>query len=68
VQPLGKPKKTIDLEPLRDFDRAGSVADFGRAIASGEEPATSGRRNLATLALTYGTIEAAETGERVVFD
>jgi predicted dehydrogenase len=68
VQPLGKPRETVKLAPLRDFDRAGSVGDFGRAIQSGIEPPTSGRRNLATLALTYGTIEAAETGERVVFD
>lgn len=67
VQPHGEKKRKLKLDPMPEYDRLGSVAEFGRAIASGTEPGTSGRENLGTLALTYGTISAAQSGERVTF-
>lgn len=38
---------------------------FGRALDTGEEPETSGRQNLNSLAATYAIVRAAQEGRRV---
>jgi predicted dehydrogenase len=66
VRPLGGEPKPIDLPHVRYIDRAGSLEAFVRAIRTGEEPETSGRHNLKTLALTLATVESATTGAPVL--
>lgn len=55
--PLGKMKKTHQAHLLDAF------AD---ALDSGEEPETSGRRNLNSLAATYAAVKAARSGKRIM--
>lgn len=63
VRERGKRPRKLALEPMPNFDRAGSVAAFAAAIRSGTPPMTSGADNLRSLALMFGTIAAAETGQ-----
>jgi predicted dehydrogenase len=57
--------RPIDLAPVPAADRAGALADFVHAVRTGTEPETSGRRNLATLALTLAAVRSATEGRRV---
>jgi predicted dehydrogenase len=59
VRPIGKPARRVELPVLPHLDTAGSLAAFAHAITSGQPPASSGRDNLGTLALTHAAIEAA---------
>ena len=59
---LGKPARRIALPELPAIDQAGSLKAFTQAIASGQEPETSGRANIGSLALTFATIESATAG------
>lgn len=52
----------IDLPKLSYLDFTGSLDAFVRAIRSGEEPETSGRNNLPTLALAIAAVESAASG------
>ncbi len=57
-----------EVEPVRLADvefvgRAGSLAEFARAIEAGEEPESSGRRNLASLALSEAAARSAASGQ-----
>jgi predicted dehydrogenase len=65
VRPADDRARRIDLPPIRDVDRAGSLAAFAEAVATGREPETSGRRNLGTLALTYAAVRSATEHRRV---
>lgn len=65
LRPAGERARRIDLDPIRDLDRAGSLAAFADAVRTGREPETSGRRNLGTLALTYAAVRSATEGRRV---
>lgn len=65
VAPLGEPAEALTLPKLPYLGRAGSLAAFAHAIASGAEPGCSARNNLGSLALMYAAIESAETGQPV---
>ncbi len=65
VRPLGKRARRLELPTLTHIDRAGSLRAFARAVARGEQPESSGRDNLNSIALVYAAIEAATTGARV---
>jgi predicted dehydrogenase len=58
----GKRLRALKLPEVALLDRRGTLAAFVQAVQSGEEPETSGRRNLKTLALTLASVEAATTG------
>jgi len=62
VRLLGKPARRVELPELPAIDQAGSLAAFAQAIATGQEPESSGRANLGSLALTMAMIESANTG------
>jgi predicted dehydrogenase len=66
VHPLGGEPRQVSLPKLHYMDRAGSLDAFIRASRTGKEPETSGRRNIATLALTIAAVESAETGAPVL--
>lgn len=69
VRKLGtKRPKAIDLLVLPAIDRGGTLHAFVEAIKSGQEPETSGRDNLHTLALMNATIEASQTGAPVTVE
>lgn len=55
-------RERVPLEPMRYVDRLGSVAELARAIRDGDEPETSGRDNLGTLALVEAAIRSADDG------
>jgi predicted dehydrogenase len=66
VRRLGtKRAKPVELVSLADVDRGGTLSAFVEAIKSGQEPETSGRDNLHTLALTNAAIEASQIGAPV---
>jgi predicted dehydrogenase len=62
VRRLGKPARRVDLPTLPAVDQAGSLAAFAQAVRSRQEPESSGRDNLGSLALTYAAIESAVSG------
>lgn len=45
VRPLGKRARRIELAQVPRIDRAGSLRAFARAVATGEQPESSGRDN-----------------------
>lgn len=57
----GRFLETLELPVVERVDRAGSLTEFARAIAAGQEPSISGRNNLGSLATTYAAVEAART-------
>lgn len=65
VRPLGKRAHRLALPVLPQIDRAGSLAAFTRAVASGKQPESSGRDNLGSIRLMYAAIEASITGTPV---
>jgi predicted dehydrogenase len=66
VRPLGGEQESVSLPHVEFLDRAGSLDAFVRAVRTGEEPETSGRRNLKTLGLTLAAVESSETGRPVL--
>ena len=62
VRLLGKPARRVKLPELPAIDQAGSLKAFAQAIHTGQEPETSGRANIGSLALTFATIESATAG------
>lgn len=67
VKPLGKRARRLELPMNMAVDRSGSLRAFANAIATGEQPESSGRDNLGSIALTYAAIESATTGSPVRF-
>ncbi|HEX8598572.1 MAG TPA: Gfo/Idh/MocA family oxidoreductase [Chloroflexia bacterium] len=59
VRPLGKRARRLELPTNMQIDRAGSLQAFARAVATGEEPESSGRDNLGSINVVYAAIEAA---------
>ena len=51
--------RKVTLEPIRDADRGGSLAELSSAIREQREPETSGRDNIRSLALVVGAVESA---------
>ena len=62
LRPLGKPEQPVPLSKMALEDRNGSLNAFVQSVRAGEQPITSGRNNLKTLALMYGAVESATTG------
>jgi len=65
VRPLGKRARRSELPALSHIDRAGALQAFARAVATGEQPESSGRDNLSSIALMIASIESARTGKPV---
>ncbi|MGH2368973.1 MAG: hypothetical protein ACRDI2_12310, partial [Chloroflexota bacterium] len=62
----GKETEVIPLDDLGYASTDQHLAQlFHRAIATGEEPETSGRRNLATMRLLDAIIRSGETGQAI---
>lgn len=61
LRPRGKDARSIELPDYPLTDRSGSLHAFVQAVQSGQEPESSGRNNLKTLALMFASIEAART-------
>jgi predicted dehydrogenase len=62
VRLLGKPARRVELPELPAIDQAGSLKAFAQAIHTGQEPETSGRANIGSLALAFAMIESATAG------
>ena len=54
--------RVLPLPDLTVTDRAASLAAFEEAISSGQEPETSGRDNLQSLAIVLGCVASIESG------
>ena len=52
----------VKLAGVRYVGRAGALAEFARAIESGVEPESSGRANLASLAVSEAAVRSIESG------
>jgi predicted dehydrogenase len=53
-----------DLHIEAEEERRYTLEEFGRCIAEERRPATSGRDNLRSIALTYAVVDSAASGER----
>jgi len=65
VRETGKPDRKLTLPKLAQHGRRGSLDAFAKAIAAGEEPENSARRNVLSLATSYGAVESARTHDTV---
>lgn len=60
VRPLGsKEAEKVELPEMEQRDRHGSLQAFVEAVATGQEPETSGRDNYNTLSLMLAAVESA---------
>jgi predicted dehydrogenase len=66
VRPLGKSARAVKLPEVPLTDRSGCLNAFVQALQSGQEPESSGRDNLKTLALMLASVEAAATEQPVL--
>ena len=57
--------RTIPLPAMPHIDRAGTLAEFAASLRTGQEPETSGRDNLRTIALMIAAVSSAERREWV---
>jgi len=62
VRRLGKGARRVKLPTLPAIDRAGTLAAFAQAVATGQIPESSGRDNLGTIACMHAMIESAALG------
>ncbi|GAA2759718.1 Gfo/Idh/MocA family oxidoreductase [Actinopolymorpha rutila] len=58
--PVAEPVTMLDVPYI---GRAGSLAEFARAVEAGEEPESSGRRNVASLALAEAAARSVVSGQ-----
>ena len=65
LRPLGKRMRRLVLPEISLRDRHGSLSAFVQAVQTGQEPESSGRDNLKTLALLFGAVEAATSGKPI---
>lgn len=63
VRPLDGPERALTLPRPDRYGRAGSLAAFAAAVASGTEPPSSARENLGSVALMEAAIAAVATGQ-----
>lgn len=63
VRERGKRTRNLRLPDYPLQDRHGSLHAFVQAVQTGQEPESSGRNNLKTLALMLTSVEASITGE-----
>jgi predicted dehydrogenase len=61
IRPIGKRAYQVRLPALELTDRRGSLQAFVQAVQTGQEPESSGRDNLQSLALMYAAVESATT-------
>jgi predicted dehydrogenase len=66
IRPVGKRAQHIKLPDYPLTDRHGSLNAFLQAIQHGQEPESSGRDNLKTLALMFTAIESSLSGKPLV--
>ncbi len=62
---LDKRARHVELPALPQIDRAGSLAALVEAVRTGQEPESSGRDNLGSIALMNAAIESATSGRPV---
>ena len=62
IRPLGKRARQVKLPEIPFTDRLGSLQAFVQAVRTGQEPESSGRDNIHSLALVYAAVEAATSG------
>ena len=62
LYPRGEPVQHIALPKVPQNDRHGSLVAFVKAVRTGQEPESSGRDNIKTLALMLACVEAASSG------
>lgn len=62
VRRLGKRPRKLALPSVPLIDRHGSLNAFVQAVRSGQEPGSSGRDNVKTLALTLAAVESSRRG------
>ena len=63
VTPIGKKETMVNLDSPRVWGRSAGLVAFAEAIRSGEEPETSGRNNLGSIALMEAAARAAASGK-----
>lgn len=63
TQKIGGEATLATLPKLPYTGRAGALATFAAAVATGQEPESSGRANLGSLALMYAAARSAASGE-----
>lgn len=63
VTPPGKKAKQLQLESPRVWGRSAGLVAFAEAIRTGEEPETSARNNLGSIALMEAAARAAASGK-----
>lgn len=63
TQEIGGDPMNVKLPKLPYTGRAGALATFAAAVATGKEPESSGRANLGSLALMYAAARSAASGE-----
>src|SRR5437588_763150 len=61
IRPLGKRARSVTLPALAVTDRRGSLEAFVQAVETDQEPESSGRDNLHSLALMYAAVESASS-------
>ncbi len=62
VLPLDGTAEAVELDHFAYHGRSAGLLAFANAIETGEEPETSGRRNLPSLALMIAAAKSAESG------
>ena len=65
VKMLGKRPRKIELPDMPFFDRAGSLHAFAEAVRTNQEPETSGRDNINSLALMHAAVDASLRDETI---
>ena len=61
IRRLGKRPYQVRLPAFEFTDRRGSLRAFAQAVQTGQEPGSSGRDNLHSLALMFAAVESATT-------
>lgn len=57
--------RSLDQPDSLPTDQAGLLADFVQAVATGDQPQTSARDNVRSLAIVLGAVDSARTGKVV---
>jgi predicted dehydrogenase len=68
IRPTGKDAYQLKLPALEFTDRRGSLQAFVQAVQTGQEPESSGRDNLHSLALMFAAVESATSHKPVSLD